>query len=108
MNLQTLRIPPEWTIKHNTFTEAEPDLFNEEESNYCWEFTEDLLQLQIENLTLDLGWYPEAKVEGEYKLVLIKESDWENPLFLLETREKNRVIRAIEDLLETAKNYEYR
>lgn len=33
MKLQALRIPPEWTTKHNTFTEAKPDLFNEEKSN---------------------------------------------------------------------------
>lgn len=61
MPLQSLRIPTGWKVQWNMFDEANPELFTDEESSYRWSFTEDLLQLQKDNLIVDLGWYPEGK-----------------------------------------------
>ncbi|TXK83450.1 hypothetical protein FU659_13755 [Paenibacillus sp. N3.4] len=80
----------------NMFDEAEPDHFLEEDSPIRWSFTEDLLQLQKDNITVDLGWYPECSVEGNYLLVLIKNEDWANPFFCFESRRKAAIIHKIE------------
>jgi len=99
MRLQPLRIPTGWDVTWNTFYEADPIHFNEEDSNFCLNFTEDLLQMKRGNIILDLGWYPECKVDGEYRLVVIQDEEWEKPFFSFETRDKATIIHKIEELL---------
>lgn len=100
MNLQPLRIPTGWKVQWNMFDEADPVFFTEEDSDYRHSFVEDLLQLQKDKYTVDLGWYPEGKVEGEYLLVLIKNENWSEPLFNFSSRDKDRIIQEIERLLQ--------
>ena len=66
--LQPLRIPAGWFISYNMFSEYDPDTDGEE---YCFELCEDLLQLKNKNLLIDLGWYPEGDINGNYKLYLV-------------------------------------
>lgn len=45
-------------------------------------FTEDLVQIEIgEHFLVDVGFYPEFDPNGEFKIVLIQNYDWETPLF---------------------------
>ncbi|OPH47163.1 hypothetical protein BC351_11700 [Paenibacillus ferrarius] len=99
MALQPLRIPTGWKVNWNVFDEADPAHFVEEDTSFCWNFTEDLLQLHKDNIMVDLGWYPEAKVEGNYVLVLIKNEDWENPVIRFESRDIAVITHEIEQLL---------
>lgn len=99
MKLQSLRISTGWSVDFNVFNEAEPKLFVEEETDYRCNFIEDMLQLHKGNLILDLGWYPDSCIHGMYRLVLIKNQDWSNPIYILETKEKKTVIEAIETQL---------
>lgn len=63
-------------------------LINKDEplEHQIWDLKEDLLQVQYNDgeLILDVGWYPEFNVNGVFKVQVIKNQDWENPLFIEE------------------------
>lgn len=43
---------------------------------------EDLLQVEYpDNILLDVGWFPSFDIDGHFKVQVIKEGDWENPLW---------------------------
>jgi hypothetical protein len=92
--LQPLRILGGWTVEFNNFYECEPD--------NCYDFdtyfVEDLLQFTNNkfNLVLDLGWYPNSDKNGTYKLFLIKNYNWENPLEYFESRDTKAIVDKIE------------
>ena len=99
--LQPLRIPIGWTVAYNEFTEIEPysdikvvGLPDED----VWElFLQDLLQLKHKrhNVLIDLGWTPEADPNGSYDLTVLKNQDWDNPLFHYESKNKDDVVDKI-------------
>lgn len=93
--LQPLRLQAGWSIEYNNFSEYDMNIHGEEDS---YELNEDLLQLKYNrgNITVDLGWYPSHDEEGNYILYLIRDSDWENPLEELITKDKSEVINTIE------------
>jgi hypothetical protein len=103
MPLQPLRIPTGWKINFNILDDADPKSFIDQESENRWSFTEDLLQLEKENLIVDLGWYPEGKLDGNYLLVLIENENWEEPVFRIQSRDKTIIIYELEKLLNMSK-----
>lgn len=112
LQLAPLRIPTGWKIINNNFYDISPDMeyfIDGIPNGDSWElFTQDLLQLQHDhyNLVLDLGWYPEADSKGNYKIVLLKKYDWENPIRTIESINKDKTIKAINKLLsEISKNH---
>ena len=44
-------------------------------------FKEDILQLEINCCLIDVGWDSELDPNGFFKIVVIKNYDWDNPLF---------------------------
>jgi hypothetical protein len=108
LRLVPLRIPSGWSIIKNSFTEANPDSFHDEEYEHVWEFQEDILQLRNKNLKriVDLGWYPSHKAEGQYCLVLVDTSEdndegtfyW-NVIEKYRSRNINEIRTKIEELL---------
>ena len=49
---------------------------------------EDLIQVSyINNYILDLGWYPEFDTNGLFRLVIIDNHDWGNPIIKKECRD---------------------
>ncbi|MFP4008505.1 MAG: hypothetical protein ACLFV6_10960 [Spirulinaceae cyanobacterium] len=43
---------------------------------------EDMLQVElVGNYLLDIGWYPSFDLDGEFRLILIKEHDWDRPIY---------------------------
>ncbi|WP_270168584.1 hypothetical protein [Paenibacillus sp. SYP-B4298] len=108
LKLVPLRIPTGWIILKNSFTETNPDNFNDEKYEHIWEFKEDILQLRNKNLKriVDLGWYPAHKAEGQYCLVLVdtSEANDEGSFYWKEidnyrSRNINEITTKIEDLL---------
>ena len=61
------------------------------------EFEEDLLQVQFfnEKYILDVGWYPHIGRNGKFKVYVIKNSDWQNPLFIKSDNTINDLITTI-------------
>jgi hypothetical protein len=108
--LVPLRIPSGWRVVWNDFTEAEPEQFTDARDEIRWEFKEDLMLLEHDrtNKRVDLGWYPEFKVEGEYFLRLVStnlnlDSHSNHGDVIKEFRSKSRteIERKIEQFLTT-------
>jgi len=104
--LQPLRIHAGWRIEFNDFTEY--DLALHDKSDVI-ELKEDILQLFFDytdssaNIMIDLGWYPEFDANGNYRMVMIKDYDWETPLEEITTKSKSDIV----SLLEKWTCYEY-
>lgn len=95
--LQPLRIPAGWFVSYNTFSEYDPGTDSEE---YCFELCEDMMQLKNKNLLIDLGWYPEGDIKGNYKLSLVdaaKELPFETPLQVFSSGSKKEIIQMLEN-----------
>ena len=62
-------------------------------------FTEDLFQIRIPNaFTIDVGWTKHCDLQGYFICLIIKNQDWENPLF----SEKFRKLSDVENWINTA------
>ena len=61
------------------------------------QFEEDLLQVSFfdEKYILDVGWYPNPRKNGVFKVYVIKNYDWENPLFIRSHKDINHLIPII-------------
>lgn len=103
--LQPLIIPTGWLVSWNQFYDLQPysNLYIEGlPDGDIWElFLQDLLQLKHinKNLILDLGWIPEADPEGSYHLELVANEDWSNPIFTYESKDKNKIVAQLNNLL---------
>jgi hypothetical protein len=100
-SLQPLRIPKGWQVSFNIFMEIDP--LNQDINNFDpgWDLSQDLLQIQSvqRDIIIDLGWYPDHDPNGEYKIFVIKNLDWENPLITYASRSKDEIVSKIERLL---------
>ncbi|MDC9624019.1 hypothetical protein PSI22_20900 [Xenorhabdus sp. XENO-7] len=51
--------------------------------NQLDELKEDMLQVEFPNgYLLDIGWRSSFEIDGQFKLALIKDFNWENPIYL--------------------------
>jgi len=81
--------------------------FYEEETEF--DFEEDILQVVLtkKNLTVDLGWYGTKELNnGLYKLLLIKHSNWDEPLIIVESKSKKDIATKLEKLITTISSNE--
>lgn len=67
-------------IIYDDLSELNEDLAYEDQI-FC--FKEDLLQIEHKDrqYLLDVGWRPEFNLKGFFKIVVIKNDDWQNPLY---------------------------
>ncbi|ENQ3106209.1 hypothetical protein ACEOWJ_002215 [Bacillus cereus] len=98
---QSLRIPATWFIVHNNFMEMNPEELNVDDKKGWSYFTVDLLQVkhQVDDIILDVGWYPEMDPKGSYKLQLVKDGNWQNPVEVFYSKNREEVVKVIEALL---------
>lgn len=70
--LQSLKIPTGWSVEFNTFYDLESNFKTHDDNS--WNFSQDMLQItnQHRGVLLDLGWYPEHRASGQFKLVAIR------------------------------------
>ena len=61
---------------------------------------EDMFSAQLErlNLNLDIGWYGDFK-NGNFIIFLIKNSDWDEPIIKIKTRNTKELINNLEAIL---------
>lgn len=51
-------------------------------SEQAYELKEDMLQITFPNWSiLDVGWRPSFEINGSFKLLLIKDYNWDNPIY---------------------------
>lgn len=102
IKLQSLRIPPGWEVVINKFLEV--DITQYSSDNNIWvDLTQDILHIRStrkkSNIAIDLGWYPENISTGMFHLIVIKDSNWEEPLEEINSRNKNEIVDKIEEFL---------
>jgi hypothetical protein len=95
--LQPLKIYQGWTIRHNAFTEIDPNELHPDQRELWKTFTEELLWLEDDDYKqIRLGWEPTGNPNGRYVLRVFKDGDMENPTRTIETRKKEEVVDWIE------------
>lgn len=80
----------------------------EQPEDKLWSFKHDIIQVKYKKgIVLDLGWLPEFDLEkGKFKLVIIKERNWETPIFLKRTKSIKKICEYITEAIEVAVNNE--
>lgn len=99
---QFSNFPESLKIIKNEFYSYDPNSEFEENLNYEY-LTEDLLQLYIEkeSITIDLGWYGNlSKNEGFFKIYVVKNKDWENPLEIIKSKSQAQTSIKLMALIE--------
>jgi len=90
-------------VNLNEFTEIDPNNINEEaEDEDIWfNFKQDLLQIENKHfrILIDLGWYPDFNSEGNFRFVLIRDYQWDEPVRSIQTRNKDEIVAIIESWL---------
>jgi hypothetical protein len=63
------------------------------------ELKEDLAQVRYgARLVLDVGWYPDGAPHGQFSVVVVKDRDWDQPVF----RERAPTVPALRSALQRA------
>ncbi|KZE76580.1 hypothetical protein AV926_15670 [Myroides marinus] len=79
MAIKTLIQQYRGNITYDTLTLLDFSLTTDEVID---ELKEDLMQVEFDNNTLlDIGWYPEFNAQGQFTIQVIKDYNWEVPLF---------------------------
>jgi hypothetical protein len=121
VSLMRIKIPAGYAISYNKFHDVDPILAEEEEdflSNWYY-FTEDIMMIsKLENVDgrhvipeinayiIDLGWYPDSSLKGEYKLVLahVDEDEYYNELKTKRSKDRFEIRDTIEIWLRELNN----
>lgn len=71
-----------------------------------WSFKEDLIQITFgENYLVDVGWYPEADKNGCFVIEMIRNFDWENPLFEKQCKSYQGLKQCIQEAINMANSF---
>ncbi|WP_298140813.1 hypothetical protein [Flavobacterium sp.] len=99
--LQKLLFPSNCQIIKNDFTIYDPETEYSEE-NSIYNLTDYLLQIEFvkSNIVVDLGWYGDFETNNEYfKIVVLKNSDWENPLKIEISKSQRKINEKLNAIL---------
>ena len=116
MELMPLKIPSGYAVCYNEFYDIDPEISqDEDELLKNWEyFTEDILQIRkmiIKNgewisnpdvgYIIDLGWYQDGNINGEYdlKLAILKDKEW-NIIKEFKSRNRFKIRDTIEEWMK--------
>jgi hypothetical protein len=70
---------------------------------------EDLAQVEYPNgVLLDIGWYPAYSADGAFQVVVVRQADWEAPLFKRRCRTAAELHSTVEAAVEVAKRASHR
>lgn len=74
-------------------------------SEQIWELNEDLLQLSVgSNIIVDVGYYPSHSLNGRFKVMVIEEGNWENPLITTLCDKPDLLVDCIQEVLNKVKD----
>ncbi len=98
--VQIINLPEGCNVIKNSFTTYDPELSYSVENSLKY-LEEDLLQITISNsILIDLGWYGNFETnEGSFKIYVIKNNDWDNPIRIESSKSQIEISRKIEMIL---------
>lgn len=111
LNLQPLRIPPNWTMMLNKLEDVDPETLPADDKTWLFAFNEDILhmiskitrkrnkQIEEQKLIIDLGWYPDGEPDGNFVLQAVLNEDWLDPLIKFSSRSKDEIVKMLEKWL---------
>ena len=66
---------------------------------------EDLLQVKYaQDYLLDVGWYPEYESEGEFVVQIVKNQNWEEPIYKKNSKNKGDLIQDLNNAIRIIEN----
>ncbi|MFC4601149.1 hypothetical protein [Cohnella hongkongensis] len=78
---------------------------NESLDNQFENLKEDLLQVSYEDkLIIDVGWFPSFSKNGSFRVVVIKDYDWEKPIYRNACRSVEELIKHLEESVSVVKS----
>lgn len=82
--------------------DIDPNITFEEQE---FSFKEDMFQVSYGNrYTLDIGWYPDHQKNGKFRIVIIRDYDWMNPVYSKRTKDFKRLYKFVEECAEIVRN----
>lgn len=106
----TLTVNHDWKILYNKLTMFDPNVheLTEEEFDFytLGLFTQNMTQIESKNkeLLIDIGWYPDSEINGEFLLQMLPikdgECEWFNPIVEFRTRSLKKLISKLEELIK--------
>lgn len=79
------------------------DKFIDLEKSICdqeMELTENMFQIEFEDYILDLGWSDEIDCSGNFKVFLVKDQNWEEPIKFFEPKTIDNLLVSINKCLD--------
>lgn len=94
-----LVIPETWDLSYHEFRQIDPQKLSPDDLDWLL-LKQDLLQIKHKatGILLDVGWYPDSSPSGFYRLVLIQDYEWEQPLFSYASSSYQEIIAKIEEV----------
>jgi hypothetical protein len=83
-----IRVPEAWTIEHHTLLDEAPEFSD----GVCTNLTEDLLQVTRGSHIIDVGFH-----RGRYRVMLIRDRDWEHPLRQRDCQHRRDAVSIVEE-----------
>lgn len=84
-------------ITYNDF-DIDPNINFEDQK---WSFKEDIFQMRMHKVyTIDIGWDLEFDPSGNFKIVVIKNFDWRDPLFKKKCKDVNTLKRCLQEAID--------
>ena len=68
-------------------------------------FKEDLFQVSYEGkYTIDIGWYPDCEKNGKFKIRIIKDYNWMDPIYCKKTKDFKKLFKFVEECAQIVRN----
>ena len=101
--LVKLSIPSGWNMVINTFYYIKLSEMEKDNKLYIT-LSQDLMYIEKKGrkvtLGIDVGWYPDMDPDGCYRILVIRNAEWEKPLEKYESRDIDDIIIKVEEFLE--------
>ncbi len=65
---------------------------------------EKLLEIKYKNYTVEVGWFPAFDINGTFKVVVVKDFNWEKPCFYKESKNIDKLYRDVNELMKFFKH----
>lgn len=68
---------------------------------------EDLLQVSYgdDKYILDVGWFPEGELDGSFRVVIIENYNWDQPIFIKRVNSIDMLIEVLAESVEILKRH---